>query len=65
VSTTVAIAGATTSMVAITDPVTYPGDGFVWAAQITAANTVTVRVCRYATGSGTPTASTYNVRVIP
>jgi hypothetical protein len=63
ITSSVAIAGATTSMVAACSPVTYPGDGFVWDAYVSAANTVTVRLT--ATLSGTPSASTYNVRVLP
>jgi hypothetical protein len=39
-----------------------PGAGFSVYAQVTAANTVTVSVC--ALVMGTPTASTYLVRVI-
>lgn len=61
-SGTVSITGAATSMVAVTDPNTYPGDGNVWSAQVTSANTVTVRVC--AIIAATPTSSTYNVRVL-
>lgn len=61
-SGTVTITGATTSMVAQASPVTYPGDGNVWSAYVSAANTVTVKVC--AIVAGTPTASNYNVRVL-
>jgi hypothetical protein len=61
-TTAVTVAGATTGMVAEVDPNTYPGDGSVWSAQVTSANTVTVKVC--AIIALTPTASTYNVRVI-
>lgn len=61
-SGTVSITGATTSMVAVASPNTYPGDGSLWNAQVTSSNTVTVRVC--ADVALTPTASTYNVRVI-
>jgi hypothetical protein len=61
-SGTATITGATTSMTAIADPNTYPGDGNVWSADVTSANTVTVRVC--AIVALTPIASTYNVRVI-
>lgn len=61
-SGTVSITGATTSMVAVASPNTYPGDGAVWDAQVTAAGTGTVKVC--AIVALTPTASTYNVRVI-
>jgi hypothetical protein len=63
-SGTAAVTGATTSMVAITSPVTYPGDGFKWSAQVTSSNTVTVRVCNITNSTATPVASTYNVRVI-
>lgn len=62
ITTTVTITGAAVGMVAETNPETYPGDGFVWSAYISSANTVTVRVtCVLA---GTPSASLYDVRVI-
>lgn len=61
-STTVTITGATTGMVAAVDPVTFPGVGFYWDGYVSSANTVTVGIC--AAVAGTPTASTYNVRVI-
>ncbi|WP_186260354.1 hypothetical protein [Burkholderia gladioli] len=61
-SGTVTVTGATTSMVAQASPVTYPGDGNVWSAYVSGANTVTIKVC--AVVAGTPTASTYNVRVL-
>ena len=51
-------------MVAVASPTIYPGDGFLWSAQVTAVNTVTVRVCNYTQNNTTPLASTYNVRVI-
>ena len=60
-SGTVSVTGASTSMVATASPVTYPGDGNYWLAYVSAANTVTVKVCAVATL--TPTASIYNVRV--
>jgi hypothetical protein len=63
ISITVAITGAATGMVAATSPETYPGDGFVWDAYVSAADTVTVRLT--ATLAGTPTASLYDVRVLP
>lgn len=62
-SGTVSITGATTSMAVVATPATYPGDGSEWAAYVSSANTVTVKVC--AIIALTPTASTYNVRVIP
>lgn len=61
-SGTVGVTNAATTMVAVATPNTYPGDGAVWSAQVTSAGTVTVRVC--ALVALTPTASTYNVRVI-
>jgi len=62
-TTTTTVTGATTSMVALIDPNTYPGDGTIWDAQVTSANTVTSKVC--AIIALTPNASTYNIRVIP
>lgn len=61
-SGTVAIVGATTSMGVAATPVTYPGDGSTWDAYVSAPGTVTVKVC--AVIALTPTASTYNVRVL-
>ena len=64
-SGTAAVPGATTSMVAEASPVTYPGNGFVWYAYVSAANTVTVRVCNlFGTNNAVPAASAYNVRVL-
>lgn len=62
-STATTVTGATSSMVAVVSPNTYPGDGNTFYGYISAANTVTVKVC--AIIAGTPTASTYNIRVIP
>jgi len=61
-STTVTISGATTSMTATASPSSDPGSGYYWLAFVSASNTVTVRIC--AAASGTPTSTTYNVRVI-
>jgi hypothetical protein len=61
-SGTVAVSLSTTSMAVIATPVTYPGDGNYWMAYVSAAGTVTVKVC--AAIAGTPGASAYNVRVI-
>jgi hypothetical protein len=61
-STTVSISGATTSMAAFASPSSDPGSGFYWLAFVSSANTATVRIC--AAVAGTPTATTYNVRVI-
>jgi hypothetical protein len=63
-SGTVAVANATTSMAVVATPATYPGDAFDWKAYVSAAGTVTVKVCTNLAGGGTPAASTYNVRVV-
>lgn len=61
-SGTVAVTNSTTAMAVVATPVTYPGDGIVWHGYVSAAGTVTVKVC--AITALTPTASTYNVRVL-
>jgi hypothetical protein len=61
-SGTVTVTGATTSMAVVATPVTYPGDGAEWEGYVSAANTVTVKVC--AIVAVTPTASAYNVRLL-
>lgn len=61
-SGTATVSGATTSMVAVASPVTYPGDGVQWQAYVSSVNTVTVKVCSLALL--TPTSSVYNVRVV-
>lgn len=61
-STTVAVAGSSTAMVAAATPITYPGDAFFWKANVSTPGTVQVKIC--STASATPTASAYNVRVI-
>jgi len=61
-SGTVSIPGATTSMAVQVTPVTYPGDSVFWKGYVSSAGTVTAKVCEVV--AGTPTASTYNVRVI-
>ncbi len=58
-----AVNGATPKMAATASPASSPGDGFVWQAFVSRANTVTVNVCALA--SGTPTAAAYDVRVFP
>jgi hypothetical protein len=63
-SGTVTITGATTSMSVAVSPATDPGTGFTWEGFISAANTVTVRVCNVTGGALTPASSAYNVRVI-
>jgi hypothetical protein len=44
---------------------TIPGSEFFWDGYVSAADTVTVRVCNAKNGNATPTATTYTVRVIP
>lgn len=61
-SGTVAVANSATSMAVVATPATYPGDGIFWHGYVSAAGTVTVKVC--ATIAATPTASAYNVRVL-
>jgi len=62
-SGTVSIAGLTaTGMDVHATPNTYPGDGFWWEAYGSGSNQATVKVC--AAVAGTPTASTYTVRVL-
>ncbi len=56
------VLGATTAMVALASPVTYPGDGFNWDAYVDTADSVTVRLT--AVLAGTPNASLYNIRVV-
>jgi hypothetical protein len=56
------VTGAATTMTVTTSPNTYPGDGHVWQSYVSAADTVTTKVC--AIVAGTPTAGTYNIRVI-
>lgn len=60
-STTVTATGAATGMGVVATPAADPGVGTYWQAFVSAANTVTVRVC--ATISVTPTAETYAIRV--
>jgi hypothetical protein len=61
-SGTAAVTNSTTAMAVAASPVTYPGDGIYWVAYVSAAGTVTVKVC--ATASLTPAASAYNVRIL-
>lgn len=55
------VTGASSGMTVQTTPTTYPGAGFVWSSYVSSSNTVSTQVC--AIVAGTPTASTYNVRV--
>lgn len=64
---TVSITGATTSMAAVASPAagTNPDPGALgvyWRARVSSTNTITVDICTPL--AGTPTADTYNVRVI-
>lgn len=60
---TTTVTGAANTMVALADPQTDPGAAFYWGAVVTSADTVTTKVC--AAVAGTPTATVYNIRVIP
>lgn len=62
-SGTVAVTSSTTAMPVAVSANTYPGDGVVAFGYVSSNGTVTVKVC--AIVGLTPTASTYNVRVIP
>jgi hypothetical protein len=61
-SGTVRVGGATTAMVAVISPVTYPGDGASWRGYVSTNGTVMVKVC--AEAPLTPIATAYNVRVL-
>lgn len=54
---------ATTAMVVVATPATYPGDGIVWHGWVSASGTVTVSVCSMAAFL-VPKVASYNVRVI-
>lgn len=63
-SGTATVTGATVGQVAVASALTSgaPGDAFYRQADVTAVNTVTVKIC--AAIAGTPTASLYTIRVI-
>jgi hypothetical protein len=61
---TASVANSTASMAVAVSPATDPGTGFTWNAWVSAAGTVTVRVCNVSGASATPTATAYNVRAI-
>ncbi|EGX99729.1 hypothetical protein AZA_26623 [Nitrospirillum viridazoti Y2] len=65
-SGTVSISGATTSMaVAVSSAGSVdPGDGYFVRGYVSASGTVTIKVCNATGAGGTPTSTTYNVRVI-
>jgi len=60
---TASVSTAANSMAVAVSPAADPGTGFTWGAWVSAANTVTVRVCNISGASATPTATAYNVRV--
>lgn len=62
-SNSASLTGATAGMAVVATPNTYPGDGFYWYGYVSSANNVTVKICSVV--GGTPTASTYEVRVLP
>jgi hypothetical protein len=59
---TVAVPGSTTGMTVTVSPNTYPGDGSLFYGYVSANGTVTVKVCGIV--ALTPTAGTYNIRVV-
>jgi hypothetical protein len=59
---TASVASSTTSMSVAAAPVSDPGTSVTWEGFVSSAGTVTVRVC--ALIAATPTATTYNVRVL-
>lgn len=61
-SGTVPVSLSLTGNAVIVSPNTYPGDGIIWYGYVSANGTVTVKVCSIL--ALTPTASTYNVKVI-
>lgn len=61
-SNTTAVTGATTGMTVSVSPVADPGASIAWEGFVSAANTVTARIC--ATAAVTPTATAYNIRVV-
>jgi hypothetical protein len=61
---TATVTGVSTAMTASASPVADPGTGFTWNAWVSSTTTVTVRVCNISSASATPTAETYNVRII-
>lgn len=63
---TTTVTGATTSMVVIAQPsaALAASHDLDWSARISASNTVEIKVCNVTTGSITPNAVAWNVRVI-
>jgi hypothetical protein len=61
---TASVTGLSTAMAVAVSPAADPGSEFTWNAWVSSTTTVTVRVCNISSASATPTAETYNVRVI-
>lgn len=61
-SSNLTVAGATTSMAVTVSPATDPGNSVQWQAFVSAADTVTIRVC--AIVAATPASTVYNVKVL-
>lgn len=59
---TATVTGAAIGMGVVVTPNTYPGDGADWRGYVSAANTVTIKVCGIV--AITPLSTTYNIRVI-
>jgi hypothetical protein len=64
VTGTASVANSTTSMAVVASPSADPGAGFTWEGWVSSAGTVTVRLCNVSGASATPSAETYNVRVL-
>lgn len=62
-SGTASITGARNTMAVSIAPTTYPGDGVVWYGYVSTNDVVTVKVCGLSALS--PTATTFQVRVLP
>ena len=63
-SGSVAVPDATNTMAVVATPATFPGAGYWWAGYVSSTGTVTVEICNSTGATGTPAASTYNVRVL-
>lgn len=59
---TTTVVGARVGMAVLTTPATYPGAGFVWQSYVSADDTVVTKVL--AVVNGTPTATTYYLRLV-
>lgn len=62
-STTTSVPNASAGMGVVATPNTYPGDGNYWYGYASSFGNITVKVCSVL--GGTPTASTYEIRVFP